>query len=125
MKGLKFYQCKKCGKIVMILKDCPCPTICCGEEMQELVPGTTDAAVEKHVPVYETEGNKVSVKVGSVDHPMLPEHFIDWVAIETEKGSQMCYLEAGNAPSAEFALADGDKLKGVYAHCNLHGLWKA
>ena len=93
--------------------------------MKELVPGTTDAAVEKHVPVFETEGNKVSVKVGSVDHPMLPEHFIDWIAIRTEKGMQMKALKAGDAPSAEFLITEGDVLKDVFAHCNLHGLWKA
>lgn len=124
MEEIKFYQCKLCGKIVMMVKGSPCPTVCCGEDMAELVPGTTDAAVEKHVPVYEISGNKVSVKVGSVDHPMLPEHFIDWIAIQTGKGVQLQELKAGDQPAAEFLIADGDSLKAVFAHCNLHGLWK-
>ena len=73
---LKFYRCKVCGKIIAIVKDTGVPTICCGEEMEQIIPGTTDAAVEKHVPVITVNGNTVEVKVGSVDHPMLPEHFL-------------------------------------------------
>ena len=73
---LKFYRCKVCGKIIAIVKDTGVPTICCGEEMEQIIPGTTDAAVEKHVPVITVNGNTVEVKVGSVDHPMLPEHYI-------------------------------------------------
>ncbi len=125
MDDIRFFQCQKCGKIIMIVKGSPCPTVCCGEDMKELIPGTTDAAVEKHVPVYEKDGNKVSVKVGSVEHPMLPEHFIDWIALQSEKGMQMVSLAAGNPPAAEFLISDQDSVKAVFAHCNLHGLWKA
>ena len=81
---VKFFVCKHCGKIIVVVKDSGVPTVCCGEDMVELIPGTTDAAVEKHVPVVNVEGNKVTVSVGSVTHPMLPEHFIEWILLVTD-----------------------------------------
>ena len=74
----KFYICKHCGNIIAKVKDTGVPVICCGEPMSEIIPGTTDAAVEKHVPVWTVENGIVHVKVGSVEHPMLPEHYIEW-----------------------------------------------
>ena len=121
---LKFYICKHCGKIVAAVKDTPVPIMCCGEKMAELVPGTTDAAVEKHVPAVETNDGIVTVKVGSVAHPMIPEHYIQWVVIKTEQGVQGKALTPDSAPEAEFALLPGDRAVEAYAYCNLHGLWK-
>lgn len=121
----KYFKCKHCGNIVAMVEDKGVPVVCCGEKMMELIPGTTDAAVEKHVPVVSVDGDTVNVAVGSVEHPMLPEHFIEWIAIHTKKGSQMKYLNPGEAPKAGFVLCDGDELEAVYAYCNLHGLWKA
>ena len=80
---------------------------------------------EKHVPVAEEKGNMVHVAVGAVAHPMLPEHYIEWIALETNQGSQIKKLQPGQAPEAVFALAEGEKMVAVYAYCNLHGLWKA
>ena len=120
---LKFYRCKVCGKIIAIVKDTGVPTICCGEEMEQIIPGTTDADVEKHVPVITVNGNTVEVKVGSVDHPMLPEHYIEWIALSTKQGNQRKCLKAGDAPKATFALVDGDEVVKAYAYCNLHSLW--
>ena len=74
----KFYICKHCGNIIAKVKDTGVPVICCGEPMSEIIPGTTDAAVEKHVPVWTVENGIVHVKVGSVEHPMLPEHYIEF-----------------------------------------------
>ena len=122
---LKFFRCNHCGNIIVKIKDSSVPVVCCGENMQELVPGTTDAAVEKPLPVYETNGSTVSVTVGSVSHPMMPEHFINWVCLQTNKGFQLKYLNPGEEPKAVFALADGEKVEAVYEYCNLHGLWKA
>lgn len=122
---LKFFRCNHCGNIIVKIKDSSVPVVCCGENMQELVPGTTDAAVEKHLPVYEVNGSSVSVTVGSVLHPMLPEHSINWICLQTNKGFQLKYLNPSEEPKAVFALADGEKVEAVYEYCNLHGLWKA
>ena len=122
---LKFYRCNHCGQIVAVVKKTGVPIVCCGEQMQEIVPGTTDAAVEKHVPVYEVNGNIVTVSIGSVAHPMIEEHYIEWVALQTKVGNQRKALTPGSEPKVSFALTDGDEVVAVYAYCNLHGLWKS
>ena len=121
---LKFYKCKHCGNIVAVVKASGAPISCCGEKMTEIVPGTADAAVEKHVPVVEIKDGKVIVTVGEVAHPMAPEHYIEWIAISTDQGNQRKILEPGDKPMACFALCDGEKFEAAYAYCNLHGLWK-
>ena len=122
---LKFYRCPHCGQIITVVKGTGVPVVCCGEPMKELIPGTTDAAVEKHVPAFTVEGNKVFVNVGSVAHPMLPEHYIEWVAIQTKYGVQRKELSPGDEPKICFSLCECDELVAVYAYCNLHSLWKA
>ena len=122
---MKFFKCDVCGKIVAMVKATDVDTVCCGKPMRELVPGTTDGAAEKHVPVYSVTDNTVTVKVGSVAHPMLDAHHIEWIAIETKKGAQRKKLNPGEAPKAEFMLTEDDELVAVYEYCNLHGLFKA
>ena len=122
---MKFYKCEKCGKIIAIVNDKPCDTFCCNEPMKELVPNTTDAATEKHVPVYTVDGNVVKVTIGSVEHPMTDEHLIEWVSLETKQGNQRKILKSGSEPKICFSMCNGDEVKNVYAYCNLHGLWKA
>jgi len=121
----KFYICAHCGNIIAYVKNSGVPVMCCGQKMQELVPGTVDASLEKHVPVYTVEGNKVHVKVGSVTHPMQEEHYIQWISLQTKQGNQRKVLNPGDAPEACFALCEGDEVEAVYEYCNLHGLWKA
>lgn len=121
----KFFICKHCGNIIAMVKDSGVPVVCCGEKMQEIIPGTTDAAVEKHVPVYKVEGNKVIVNVGSVDHPMLAEHYIEWVSLQTKQGNQRKTLKPGDKPSVCFSICEGDEVEAVYAYCNLHSLWRS
>ena len=121
----KFFICERCGNMVAMVKASGVPIQCCGQPMTEIVPGSTDAALEKHVPVYKVEGNKVFVTVGSVEHPMLPEHYIEWISLQTKAGNQRKPLQPGQAPKACFSLCDGDEVEAVYAYCNLHGLWKA
>lgn len=121
----KFFICEHCGNIVAMVKDKGVPVMCCGQKMTEIIPGTTDAAVEKHVPVYTVEGDKVHVTVGEVAHPMLPEHYIEWISLQTKFGNQRRELRPGQAPETCFMLCDGDEVEAVYAYCNLHSLWKA
>lgn len=121
----KFFICERCGNIVAMVKPSGVPVVCCGQPMKELVPGTTDAAAEKHVPAYRVEGNVVKVAVGEVAHPMAPEHFIEWVSLQTKLGNQRKVLVPGAAPEVSFLIEEGDEVEAVYAYCNLHGLWKA
>ena len=121
---VKYYICKHCGNIIEKINDTGVPVICCGEEMAELKAGVTDAAVEKHVPVYTVDGNKVNVVVGEVSHPMLEEHFIEWITLNTNKGIYRKKLNPGDEPKAGFCLTEGEAVEEVYAYCNLHGLWK-
>lgn len=122
---MKFYKCDICGKIVAIVEESATETVCCGQDMRELVPNTTDGKLEAHVPVYTVEGNTVTVKVGAMPHPMKDEHHIAWIAIETDQGNQRKCLKPGAAPEAKFALVPYEKVKNVYEYCTLHGLWKS
>ena len=122
---MKFFRCDHCGNFVGVINDAGVPMMCCGQKMTEVVAGTTDAAVEKHVPVVTVDGNIVKAVVGSVEHPMAEEHYIEWVSLQTKQGNQRKALVPGQAPEVEFAICDGDEVEAVYAYCNLHGLWKA
>ena len=122
---IKVFRCNRCGNIVTYLLEKGGKLVCCGEDMEELKANSTDAAGEKHVPVVKVDGSTVTVEIGSVPHPMLEEHFINFVILETEKGFQKVTLAPGAEPKAVFALAEGDKAVAAYEYCNLHGLWKA
>ena len=106
-------------------KDKGVPVICCGELMPELKAGVTDAAVEKHVPVVKVEDNKVTVSVGSVEHPMTEAHYITLIVLETKNGTQFKQLTPSDKPEAVFYIGEGDEVVAAYDYCNLHGLWKA
>lgn len=121
----RFLVCEHCGNMVAMVKDNGVAIICCGQKMNELVPGTTDASTEKHVPVYKVEGGKVSVTVGAVEHPMTEEHYIEWVSLQTKFGNQRKALTPGSKPEVCFSICEGDEVEAVYAYCNLHSLWKA
>lgn len=120
----KFFRCRHCGKIIGMLLNSDTPTICCGEEMEQLVANTSDGAIEKHVPIVTITGDSVDIIVGSVLHPMLPEHFIQWIYLATENGGQFKKLIPGVEPKASF-IVKNDKPIAVYEYCNLHGLWKS
>ena len=122
--ALRVFRCKKCGQMVMMLKKSKCDMYCCEEAMEELIPGTTDAAVEKHVPVYEVKDNKVYVTVGDVIHPMMEQHYIEWIVLETKNGIQKKDLTPEDEPKAIFPLMEGDSVIAVYEYCNIHGLWR-
>ena len=118
----KFYICRHCGNLIEMVHDAKVPMFCCGEKLEELVPNTVEASGEKHIPVVEVKGSQVHVNVGSVDHPMVSEHFIEWVYVETENGGYRKELHPESAPHVVFELGE-DKPVAVYAYCNLHGLW--
>jgi len=123
MKNTKFYICPHCGNIVEMVHDAGVKPFCCGQKMNELVPNTVEASGEKHIPEVKVDGNVVEVNVGSVDHPMVDVHWIEWVQLVTDQGSSRKWLNPGQAPHVKFLL-DGEKPLAVYAYCNLHGLWK-
>ncbi len=121
---MEFYRCSRCGQIIAIVKKTGVPVVCCGEKMQKIDPGTTDASVEKHVPVVNKDGNTVTVSIGSVPHPMEAEHYIEWVSLQTRMGNQRKALKPGDRPEVCFAVCDGDEVEAAFAYCNLHSLWK-
>lgn len=122
---LKFYYCKTCGKVIALVEDSSTPTICCGETMERMIPCTTDGAFEKHVPIIRVEGNRVSIIVGAQMHPMIKEHYIQWVLLETNRGFQRKFLHPGDFPKADFIMISGEKVVAAYEYCNLHKLWKS
>lgn len=120
---VRLYRCKHCGNIAIKVIDSGVPLVCCGEKMEELIPSSTDAAVEKHVPVVSRAGDTVTVDIGSVAHPMTEEHLINLVILDTTAGIQIAELHAGDKPQAVFTVLSGAEVKKAYAYCNLHGLW--
>lgn len=123
MENKRFYKCDICGNVIGMIFDAGVPIVCCGQIMEAFELHTEDGPYEKHKPVITVEENNVTVTIGSVLHPMVPEHYIDWVYLETEKGGQRKHLPRDGEPKLEFMITNDDKVKGAYAYCNLHGLW--
>lgn len=123
VKKHEIYKCSICGNIVEVVNPSGGTLVCCGKPMDLLEENTTEAALEKHIPVVEKSGNKVTVKVGSIEHPMQPEHFIMWIEVETDDNVYRKYLKPGEKPEAEFQI--DDDIVAVREYCNVHGLWKA
>ena len=121
---MKLLKCPICGNIVEMIEDKGVPVMCCGKPMVELNANTTDGAVEKHVPVVEINGDIITVKVGSVEHPMLEEHYITMVLVEFDNRVLRVNLKPNEKPEAVFALNGYKGNVNVYEYCNLHGLWK-
>jgi len=123
MEELKFYLCKKCGNLVLMMRETGPRLVCCDVEMELLVANTEDGAREKHVPYVEVDGDLVKVQVGEVIHPMTEKHFIEWIFVETTKGGLFKHLKPGEEPKAQFRFID-EEVVAVYEYCNLHGLYK-
>lgn len=119
----KFYICRHCGNLIGMIHNAGVPMVCCGEVMEDLKPNTVEASNEKHIPVVKIDGDSVIVEVGSVEHPMAEEHYIEWVYVEFENGGMRKILKPGDKPTVSFCFGN-DKPVAVYAYCNLHGLWK-
>lgn len=125
MSNKKFYRCNTCGNLFGVINDSGAVPVCCGNPMESLQANTVDAAVEKHVPVIEKSGDTVTVTVGSVIHPMLDEHYIQWIVINQGSLTQRAALKPGMEPKAIFKVADNDEPITAYEYCSLHGLWSA
>lgn len=124
-KQFEIYKCELCGNIVEVVHAGDGPLACCGQPMKQMVESSVDAAREKHVPVLEAAGSGCRVKVGSVPHPMVESHWIEWIEIATADGKRYKkYLKPGDAPEAEFCIP-ADQVVSTREYCNLHGLWRA
>ncbi|MEG0409574.1 MAG: desulfoferrodoxin family protein [Erysipelotrichaceae bacterium] len=122
---MKLLKCAVCGNVIEMIEDKKVPVMCCGQMMNELVANTSDGASEKHVPVIEIKDDVLFVQVGSVEHPMLPEHFITKIFVEYGDNLSQASLTPGVKPVASFNLNGYKGLVTVYEFCNIHGLWKA
>lgn len=127
-KQFEVYRCPICGNIVEVLIPGGGTLVCCGKPMEKLEANTVDASKEKHVPVFQREGDVVTIRVGSQPHPMLPEHYIEWVEVHSDDRVQRKYLKPGDAPEVQFACPPSGRCSGkkprVFAYCNIHGLWE-
>ena len=121
MKEIKFYVCKYCGKLIRVLNTNNTKTICCGEEMKELVANSVDASLEKHKPVVEIVENELLIKVGSIFHPMTKDHYIQWIIVNNDERCYEVELFPEQDPVVRIPLLRNST---IYAYCNLHGLWK-
>jgi len=121
-EDIKIFRCSICGNIVEQIKNGGGQLVCCGKPMEKLEANTTDAAVEKHVPVAERKDGKLYVKVGSVEHPMTEAHYIEWIVVADGTSTQRISLSPSDKPEAIFCDKEHAE---IYAYCNLHGLWKA
>lgn len=118
------YKCDVCGNMVEVLFEGKGDLVCCGQPMNLLEENTVDAAVEKHIPVGDQSGNLLTVKVGSVAHPMTPEHYIQWIEVLAGSKSYKVFLKPGQEPQATFCIEAGNEPVVLREYCNLHGLWK-
>ncbi len=122
-KHLEIYKCTHCGNIVEVLNGGGAEMFCCGEPMKLMKEGSTDGALEKHVPVIERVDGGYRIKIGSAPHPMEEKHYIEWIELLADDRSYTKFLRPGEEPEAFFKL-DADKVT-AREYCNLHGLWKA
>lgn len=123
-KFQKIYKCAMCGNIVEVVHEGPGELVCCGQPMNLMDENSVDAATEKHVPIIEKTDNGIIVKVGSVDHPMADDHYIEWIEVQNGPWSQKKFLKPGEKPQAEFYVPFNENLV-ARSYCNLHGLWKS
>lgn len=121
---MKFYKCNLCGQVVGMINETGVPMICCGEEMVVILAKSNEEGLkEKHVPTYKISNNKLLVRVGEIPHPMTKDHYIEWIALVTNKGNQRKSLKPGDAPFVSFMLDKDEVVEAIYAYCNIHSLW--
>ena len=122
MKTLRFFKCKHCGNVIVKLIDKNVRVFCCGEPMEEIFANTIDAATEKHLPIVNVDNGFVNVTIGSVEHPMEQEHFINFIVVQTQENYIISTLRPQQKPQTKVYVGNS-KVVAVYEYCNLHGLW--
>jgi len=120
---LQVYKCAICGNIVEVVHESAGELVCCNQPMNLLKENSEDAAQEKHVPVIDKIDGGYKISVGSVEHPMSDDHYIEWIELLADGSTFIKFLSPGEKPMAEFMIA-ADKVE-ARAYCNLHGFWKA
>lgn len=121
----QIYKCSVCGNIVEVVHPSGGKLVCCGKPMNLLNENSTDASLEKHVPVIEKSEDEIFIKIGSTAHPMTEDHYIEWIELITENKIYRKYLKPGEAPEAHFKVCSSIKQFKARAYCNLHGLWES
>lgn len=124
MKGMIFYRCPYCGNLIYMVEDSGVAPVCCGEEMEPVEVNHTEASFEKHIPMLLSKGFHWTVTVGETLHPMKREHFIQWIALLTDRSCYVRRLVPGDEPVAAFDIRPGEEVIAAFAYCNLHGLWR-
>jgi superoxide reductase len=123
-KLLQIYKCSVCGNIVEVVFASGGELVCCGQPMELVVENSVDASLEKHVPVLIQEPDGITIKVGSIPHPMEESHYIEWIEVIDENGGVLKkFLKPGDKPEANFCIKTKSKLT-VREYCSIHGLWK-
>lgn len=117
-----FYRCNVCGNVFEVINNSGMLPVCCGKQMEKLIPNSTDGITEKHIPFVTMEKNVCHVQVGEEEHPMESNHWIMWVYIETKNGGELKRLYPKENAKVSFSL-NQDTVIAVYAYCNKHGLW--
>lgn len=120
---MKIYRCNICGNMFVVVDDRNVIPKCCDQDMEVLVPNTSDGTVEKHVPKVTNNNNEIFVEVGEIAHPMVPEHYITMIALETDRGVYVKYLTSDCSPTAMFKICEKEKPLKVYEYCNVHSLY--
>lgn len=123
MKELILYQCPICGNLALMIEHSGVDPVCCDEPMQRLYANKQEASFEKHIPVVIRNGREITVRIGEEAHPMTASHFIQWIAVLTDRGLYTRTLHASDLPEACFSINEDEDVTAVYAYCNLHGLW--
>lgn len=121
MSGIDFYRCEICGNVLARMKGAGLSRACCSKTLTKLETNLTIAQGEQHIPIVTRMGDDIQVSIGSNLHPVLPDHRIEWIALDTGEKTDIVYLKAGAEPVAEFSNVSAGV---VYAYCNIHGLWK-
>jgi superoxide reductase len=121
---MKIYRCNVCGNVVELVNDGGGTLVCCGEEMERIPSKDREEGNEKHLPVIEVEDNIVTVKVGSVMHPMTEAHYINWIALVYNGKMKKIELNPSDEPKATFTIDEDFNTIEAYEYCNVHGLWK-